>query len=137
MFLASIAERYRTCYINTPVLVKNFYDTGITVNWRETGLQNPELGAAYYAFTGTPRPGGIRLRYMVAYVAIAHYAGYKSALPKRLCLGITSLSGYPICLDCLSEQGGKGYREVSYRKQTLDVIEKLTRPNLCAGDELR
>src|SRR5208283_1141829 len=41
MFLTSIAERYRTCYINTPALVKNFYETGIAVNWRKSILQNP------------------------------------------------------------------------------------------------
>lgn len=82
MFLATIAEKYDTCYVNTPVLNKNYYETGIGVNWRKRGLQNPELAAAYYAcyLHRRIRPF-IRLRYMIAYLANAHYAGYPMTLP--------------------------------------------------------
>jgi len=77
LFLASIAERYKTCYINTAVLVKNHYETGIAVNWRKKALQNPELAMAYYACYLDSRVRlNVRLRYMVAYVAIARFAGY-------------------------------------------------------------
>ncbi len=82
MFLAGIAEKYDTCYVNTPVLNKNYYENGIGVNWRKRGLQNPELAAAYYAcyLHRRIRPL-IRLRYMVAYVANAYYAGFPLKLP--------------------------------------------------------
>jgi len=77
LFLSSIAERFKTCYINTAVLYKNFYETGIAVNWRQKGLLNPELSAAYYACFQHRRVHlRIRLRYMVAYIAITYYAGY-------------------------------------------------------------
>jgi len=83
MFLQAISEKYRTCYINTPVLVKNYYEGGIAVNWRKRGLQNPELAAAYYASYLHSRVRlDIRLRYMIAYVAIARYAGYKLVPPE-------------------------------------------------------
>ena len=84
MFLASIATQYRTCYVNTPVLFKNYYENGIGVNWRKRGLQNPELAAAYYTCYLHPRVSlAIRLRYMVAYVAIRRFAGYKLAPPRE------------------------------------------------------
>jgi glycosyltransferase involved in cell wall biosynthesis len=83
MFLLEIAEKYGTCYINTPVLFKNYYDNGIAVNWRKRGLQNPELAAAYYACHLNSRFRlSIRLRYMIAYLAIRSYAGYELAPPE-------------------------------------------------------
>lgn len=76
LFLAKIAEQYETRYFNTPVLVKNFYHTGIAANWRKRGLQNPELAAAYYTcFLQRRVRLHIRLRYMVAYIAITSYSG--------------------------------------------------------------
>jgi glycosyltransferase involved in cell wall biosynthesis len=83
MFLMGIAKSYNTCYINTAVLVKNYYADGIAVNWRKRGLQNPELAAVYYASYQNIRVRlDIRLKYMIAYVAIGRYAGYKLAPPE-------------------------------------------------------
>ncbi len=115
IFLMRIAERYRTRYINTPVLVKNFYETGIAVNWRKRGLQNPELAAAYYACYLKRRVRmGIRLRYMVAYVAIAHYAGYKLAPPEVSLPGNSFLFYLSFLPGIIIGARWKRYREGSY-----------------------
>lgn len=75
IFHLAIADKFQTCYINTPVLVKNYLGDGITVNWRKKALQNPERAALYYSRHLNPRLRlGIRWRYMVAYVAITLYA---------------------------------------------------------------
>jgi len=75
LFLLQIANKYKTCYINKPVLVKIFLEEGITVNWRKKALENPGLTSAYYAgYLNSRVRLRIRLRYMIAYVAIESYA---------------------------------------------------------------
>jgi glycosyltransferase involved in cell wall biosynthesis len=83
IFLLEIAEKYGTCYINTPVLFKNYYENGISVNWRERTLQNPELAAVYYACYLNSRVRlDLRVRYMIAYLAIRSCAGHDLAPPE-------------------------------------------------------
>jgi len=82
LFFLRIAEQYKTCYVNTPLLVKEYREDGLSVNWRRKSLENPPLTAAYYAAHLNPRIRiSIRFRYMIASVAIARYAGYKLAVP--------------------------------------------------------
>lgn len=74
----AIADHFKTLYINTPALVKDYQEDGITVNWRRKALENPERAALYYSAHLNPRLLlKIRLRYMVAYVAIMAYARKK------------------------------------------------------------
>jgi glycosyltransferase involved in cell wall biosynthesis len=76
LFLMQIANRYNTCYINMPVLVKVYLENGISVNWRKKALENPELTSEYYAGHLNSRVRlRIRFKYLVAYVAIESYAG--------------------------------------------------------------
>jgi glycosyltransferase involved in cell wall biosynthesis len=76
LFFFAVAAHYDTYYVNRPVLVKDYQADGISVNWRNKALQNTQLTTQYYAgyLNGRIRPS-IRLRYMVAYVAIARFAG--------------------------------------------------------------
>ncbi|MGB0065376.1 MAG: glycosyltransferase family 2 protein [Terracidiphilus sp.] len=76
VFFFKVADRGNTLYINMPVLVKEYRVDGLSVNWRRNSLENPQLSAEYYAAHLSPkiRPW-IRLRYMVAYVAIMRFAG--------------------------------------------------------------
>jgi len=83
VFFLRIAEKYQTCYVNTPVLVKVYREDGLSVNWRRKSLENPQLTAAYYAAHLNPRIRlSIRFRYTIACVAIAQYAGYKFVVPE-------------------------------------------------------
>jgi glycosyltransferase involved in cell wall biosynthesis len=76
LFFFAVADHYDTCYVNVPVLVKDYQPDGISVNWRRKALQNPQRTARYYAAYLNERIRlSVRLRYMIAYVAIARYAG--------------------------------------------------------------
>lgn len=84
VFFFKVADSGQTLYINMPVLVKEYQADGISVNWRKKSLENPELSAQYYAAHLGPKIAPwIRLRYMVAYLAITHFAG-KSIAPGAL-----------------------------------------------------
>jgi glycosyltransferase involved in cell wall biosynthesis len=75
LFHFAIAEMYRTCYRNAIVLIKDYQADGISVNWRRKALQNADRTAEYYAAHLNRRVRfPIRLRYMIAYVAILWYA---------------------------------------------------------------
>ncbi|MGA9584261.1 MAG: glycosyltransferase family 2 protein [Terracidiphilus sp.] len=71
VFLVRVAEHYKTMYRNTPVLVKIFLPGGITMNRRARSLQCPIGIAEYYkAYLGRRVRVRIRLKYLVAYIAV-------------------------------------------------------------------
>lgn len=71
VFLVKVAEQYKTMYLNTPVLVKIFLPEGITKNRRLRSLSCPSGIAEYYkAYLGRRVRARIRLRYLVAYIAV-------------------------------------------------------------------
>jgi glycosyltransferase involved in cell wall biosynthesis len=100
LFFFAVADKYDTFYVNSPVLVKDYQPDGISVNWRRKALQNPQRTERYYAAYLNERISpSIRMRYIVAYVAIAAYAGRAvrfsemHSISNRLLLGVAYLPG--------------------------------------------
>lgn len=111
LFFFQIAEKYQTCYINSTVLVKDYRDDGISVNWRRKALENPALSANYYAAHLNPRLSlAIRFKYMVAHAAIRTYSQQSIARPE-----LDSIANR--LLFCLSELPGRaiGFRWRRYK----------------------
>lgn len=73
-FLRDISAYGKTCFINVPVLAKNYLEGGTTANWRSLCLANPEATALYYqVYLDRRVRWRIRMRYLVAYVALLRY----------------------------------------------------------------
>lgn len=115
VFYFRIAEKYETCYINTPVLVKLYRDDGVSVNWRQKSLENPQLTAVYYAAHLNSRIRlSTRFRYMIAHAAISWYAGYKLAIPET-CVSWNHILYHLACLPGIAiGSRWRGYKESSY-----------------------
>ena len=65
---------------SNPILVKDFREDGITVNWRERCLINPDETAKYYAAHLDCRVKiSVRARYMLAYIAMVLFGGLEVA----------------------------------------------------------
>lgn len=73
-YLVAIARKYKTQYFNFAVLVKIFTVAGVSVNWRKRLLTAPAGAAEYYrAYLYKQVRFKIRVRYMVAYMAIMRF----------------------------------------------------------------
>jgi glycosyltransferase involved in cell wall biosynthesis len=123
VFFFRIAETYETCYVNRPVLEKVYRSDGISVNWRQGSLKNPQLTAKYYAaFLNSRVRLSIRFKYMIAYLAILWYSRQKLAIPQiqapwnRLLFYLSYLPGIAV-----------GFRWRGYRGKTPPQSRKWLR----------